>query len=122
MSIIETDINVLVFVSSVQLFMSNNRLSLKIFPDIDYAEASCCVEISETEGSLISETEGSLAVFIMLYSHINPFHGILPSADTPTVIRVLLNSHCHLTLAGPCIIIQFKLINQPDAKFHKFIT
>ena len=84
MSINETDVNVVMFVSSVQLFMYHNRMSLKIFPYIVYTDASCCVEISETEGSL--------AVFMLLYSyfHISPFHCILHSADTPTAIHLLL--------------------------------
>jgi hypothetical protein len=59
-----TDINLVLFVSSVQLFMYHNRMPLKIFPDTVYTEASCCVEIIETEGSL--------AVF-MLHSHLSPF-------------------------------------------------
>lgn len=85
MSINESDINVVVFVSSVQLFIYQNRISLKIFRDIVYTEASCCVEISELEGSL--------AVLMLLYSHLIPFHCILPSADTPTAIHFLPNPY-----------------------------
>jgi hypothetical protein len=66
MLINETDIPVVMSVSSVQLFVYHNRMSLKTFPGIVYAEASYCVEISETEGSVV--------VFMLLYFHISPFH------------------------------------------------
>jgi hypothetical protein len=89
MSINETDNNVVVFVSSVHLFLYHNRMSLNIFPDFVYTEASCRVEISETEGSL--------AFFMLLHFHISPFHFILPSAYTPT--------YCHPPLAFIIIII-----------------
>jgi hypothetical protein len=84
MSINEADINVVMFVCSVQLFMYHNRMSLKIFPDIVCTEASCCVEISEREGSF--------PVF-MLYFLISPFHRILRSVDTPTATHLLLNPY-----------------------------
>ena len=92
MSINETDIDLVAFVSSDQLFLYQHGMSLKTFPGIVYMEASYCVEISEMEGSL--------TVLMTLYPRLIPFHCILPTADTPTATHHWPNPYYRAQIDG----------------------